>query len=156
VEVELAAGACASRRMSTKVADRRFPLHLAVLAGCSTGAYALTLATVTTFQSGADASLAREREPLASAIDSVASEHNDLERAISTAIDGYDEAAAMYARLGTSIADVEQGLDKLAGLTRKVSTSAATLPSRVTLPTVRSAPRRAGPPATHATTGASG
>jgi hypothetical protein len=156
MEADTPVGASASQRMSTKVADRRFPLHLAVLAGCSTGAYALTLATVTTFQSGADGSLAREREPVASAIDSIASQHDDLERAISTAIQTYDEAAATYARLGASIADVEHGLDRLAGLTRKVSTSASTLPSRVTLPTVRSGPRRAAPPATHATTGASG
>jgi hypothetical protein len=142
---------------STKVADLRAPVHLAVLVGCSTCAYAFSLAAVTALQSGTDASMARERGPMARTIDSIAADHDGLELAISTAIAEYDQLAATYARLGASIEGVEHGLDTLAGLTRSVSTSAASLPSRVRMPTIRAAaPRNAAPPPVHATTGASG
>ena len=44
----------------TAVAERRVPMHLVVLVGCSAGAYSLALAGMTALQSRADAALARD------------------------------------------------------------------------------------------------
>ena len=136
--------------------DARRGLHVGVLVGVSTAAYAATLAGITTLQSASDATLIAAREPIARTVDSVASDHGALERQRHGATDRYSTIAGEYAALGPAIDDLELSLDRLAAMTRRVGASAAQLPARVALPSVRSAPGRAAPPTTHAVTRASG
>ncbi len=63
-----------------------------------------------------------------------------------------------YGALLPKLAGVETSLDTLARTTAGVTDSTLNLPSHVSLPAVQAAPRviRVAPPATQATTGASG
>jgi hypothetical protein len=137
------------------VADRRLPLHLAAFLGCSTGAYALTLAGVTAVQSATDSALERERAPLTRSLETIAADHDTLDRAIVELSDQYDRLTATYTGLGGVFDAYERGLDAVSGMASSITKSASSMPTRVSLPSLRSAPRRAAP-ATHATTGASG
>jgi hypothetical protein len=136
--------------------DRRLPLHVAAFLGCSTGAYALSLAGVTAVQSATDVALDHERAPLARSLDAISTDHAALERSILELSDQYDELTATYAGLARTFPAVERGLDAVSSLATSITKSAASVPTRVSLPAVRSAPRRAAPPPTHASTGASG
>ena len=136
--------------------DGRRGLHLGVLVGVSTAAYAAALAGVTTLQSTADRALIATRDPITDTVEAVSSDHDALERRLSEASDEYSRIAGDYARLGPAITDLEATLDTLDATTRKVGASAAQLPGRVALPSVRSAPGRAAAPTTHAVTRASG
>jgi hypothetical protein len=143
--------------MSMKVPERRLPLHLAAFLGCSTGAYALSLAGITAVQSATDEALAQERAPLSRSLGIIAADHTILEWTISDLADQYDQLAAAYAGIGTTFGRVESGLDRVSGMADAITKSAASVPTRVSLPPMRAATRRAAPPpATHATTGASG
>lgn len=135
----------------------RIPAHLAVLVGVSTGIYAITLAGVTSVQSDRDTRLAIERAPFGIAADAAASDHDRLEAELEAAIRRYDAMADRYRAATTTMADTEAGLDALAERAGALVESAADLPTRFSLPTVRSVPRVvAAPPATDATTRASG
>ena len=136
--------------------DTRRGLHVGVLVGVSTVTYAAVLAGVTSLQSASDAALIRARDPIARTVASVASDHDILERRAGAAADRYSSVAGEYASLGPAIDDLELTLDLLAATTRRLGASAAQLPARVALPSVRSAPGRLTAPATHAVTGASG
>jgi hypothetical protein len=136
--------------------DARRGLHLGVLVGVSTAAYAATLAGVTTLQSATDGALIAARDPSARAVDAAASGHAVLEYQLRGATDRYTRIASEYADLAPAIADLEVTLDELAAVTRRVGDSAARLPARVALPAVRTAPGRVAPPTTHAVTRASG
>ena len=136
--------------------DARRGLHLGVLVGVSTAAYAAALAGVTTLQSATDGALIAAREPVARTVDAVASEHDALEYQLRGATHRYTTIASEYADLGPAIADLEERLDELAKVTRRVGASAARLPARVALPAVRGTPARVAPPTTHAVTRASG
>ena len=136
--------------------ETRRGLHLGVLVGVSTSAYAATLAGVTTLQSATDRALSAAREPVARTVDAVASDHDLLEYELGSATDRYTSIAGAYSDLGPSIDDLEGTLDELATLTRRVGASAAQLPRRVALPAVRTSPARSTSPTTHAVTRASG
>lgn len=136
--------------------DARRGLHLGVLVGLSTAAYAAALAGVTTLQSATDGALIAARDPLARAVDAATSDHDVLEYQLRGATDRYTSIAGEYADLGPAIADLEVTLDELAAVTARVGESAARLPSRVALPAVRTAPGRVAPPTTHAVSRASG
>lgn len=136
--------------------DARRGLHLGVLVGVSTAAYAAALAAVTSLQSAADGALIAARDPIARTVTSVASDHHVIEGRLGVATERYSRIAGGYADLGPAIDDVEHALDQLAATTRRVGVSAAQLPARVALPSVRSAPGRVAAPATHAVTRASG
>jgi hypothetical protein len=137
--------------------DRR-PVHLAVLVGISTAAYAVSLAAVTTMQSDTDARIAADRAPIGLAADSIASEHRDLEAAIDEASRRYTVLTSRYGALEQGVGDMESGLDALAATAAGITDVAGSLPTRISVPAVRlaPAPRQAAPPATQATTGASG
>ncbi|HET9085179.1 MAG TPA: hypothetical protein VFN41_12335 [Candidatus Limnocylindrales bacterium] len=136
--------------------DTRRGLHIGVLVGVSTAAYAAVLAAVTTLQSAADGALIAARDPIARTVASVASDHDAIERRLGVATERYSGIAGGYAHLGPAIDDLELALDQLAATTRRVGASAARLPARVALPAVGSAPSRATAPRTHAVTRASG
>ena len=136
--------------------DTRRGLHIGVLIGVSTAAYAAVLAGVTTLQSGTDGGLVAAREPIARTVGAVASDHDTLEQRLRVATDRFSSIAGEYADLGPAIDDLELRLDQLAATTRRVGASAAQLPARVALPSVRSAPGRITAPTTHAVTRASG
>lgn len=137
--------------------ERRRPVHLAVLVGVSTSAYAITLAGVTALQSGADASVIADRAPAAHAAEQLADGHDRIEDRLETAQRSYVAAAARYDRLGPSMTDMESGLDALGRRVTKVSGAANALPGRVKLPSLSSGTRVVTrTTVVHATTGASG
>lgn len=138
--------------------ELRRPLHLAVLAGLSAGAYAGSLALVTMLQSSADAALVAERVPVRAAADEIAASHDGLEAAVAAAANRYSRLAERYSGLLPAIAGIETSIDSLAKTTAAVSDSTLSLPTHVRLPAVQAAPRvvRVAAPATQATTGASG
>lgn len=139
--------------------DLRQPLHLAVLAGLSAGAYVGSLALVTMLQSSADASLIAERAPIRAVADAITVSHDGLEATVAAATRRYNKITDRYGALLPTLNKVETSLEALAKTTAGVSDSTLTLPSHLSLPTVRAAaaPRVApAAPTTHATTGASG
>ena len=138
--------------------DRRIPSHLAVLIGVSAGAYAVALAGMTALQAGADARLREQREPFRLAAEAVAAEHGELEAAIEAARQRYTATATEYGMTGATITEMEGSLDELAVRAATLLESAASLPTRFSLPAVRAAapPRQAAPPKTDSTTRASG
>lgn len=144
------------------MAEKRRPVHLAVLLGASAGIYAVSLAGATALQSSADLALMRDRAPFDSATSSLADGHDALETDIARAAQAYGDVAGSYDRLTPRLAATESSLDKLDASVAKVSGAARALPGRVALPARAALPqvsrsvssRRA--PATSATTGASG
>ena len=136
--------------------DTRRGLHIGVLVGVSTTAYAAVLAGVTALQSTTEATLIAARDPIARTVGVVASNHDTLEQRLRVATDRYTTIAGDYKDLGPAIDRLEVTLAGLAATTRRVGASAARLPARVALPAVGSAPSRAAAPTTHAVTRASG
>lgn len=136
--------------------DARRPVHLAVLLGVSAGAYAAALAGVTALQAGADATLQAARAPIGRAADTVAAEHDALETALEDAARRYSVLADRYRRSGLDLEEIESAIDELVARAASVSESAASMPTRFSLPSVRAAPRIVPAPRTHATTRASG
>ena len=136
--------------------DARRPVHLAVLVGVSAGAYAAALAGVTALQAGTDASVQAARAPIGRAASTVAAEHDALETALEDAARRYSVLADRYRRSGLHLEAIETSIDVLVARAASVSESAASMPTRFSLPSVRAAPRIAPAPRTHATTRASG
>ena len=136
--------------------DDRRGLHVGVLVGISTAAYAATLAGVTSLQHASDAALIAARDPVARTVYAVRADGDALEGRLRVAADRYSAVAGDYSDLGPAVDDLELKLDDLAVMTRRIDASAARLPARVALPSVGSAPGRATPPTTHAVTRASG
>jgi len=136
--------------------DDRRGLHLGVLFGISTAAYAATLAGVTTLQHASDAEVIAARDPIARTVESVRADGDALERGLRGAADRYSAVAGDYSDLGPAVDDLELKLDELAVMTRRIGATAARLPERVALPSVGRAPGRVAPPTTHAVTRASG
>jgi hypothetical protein len=138
--------------------ERRLPpAHLAVIAGFSAGAYAISLAGVTALQAGADARLIADRAPALEATAAMTAGRDDLEARLAAVSAEYDALAERYRRAGGSLAGLEEAMDSLAGRTAALSESAAKLPTRFSLPVVRAASRQvSAPPKTTATTRASG
>jgi hypothetical protein len=136
--------------------EARRALHIGVLLGVSTTAYAAALTGVTALQSAADRALIAARQPTARITAEVSAAHAGLEARLREATDRYTVTARRYADLEPAIGDLESTLDDLATVTERITKSAAGLPTRVALPAVRSAPAPAARPTTHAVTGASG
>ena len=136
--------------------DPRRVLHIGVLVSVSSVAYAVALAGVTTIQSTADRALIAARGPIDRVAGDLALQHDLLERAVGDSASRYAEIQDRYSRLGLAIGDLESNLDDVATVTQRINNSAARLPTRVALPTVRNAPAAARAPRVHAVTGASG
>jgi len=141
----------------------RRPYHLAVAIGATAGVYALSLATVTALQAGTNAGVAAARQPTVDAIATMRADHDALEAAVARAEASYTLAADTYAAIAAGISEHEAVLGRLAGLTDEIEGTAASLPTRIALPTVTrttvtrtTVTRVAVRPASNATSGASG
>jgi hypothetical protein len=139
-------------------ADRRRPIHVIVVAGLSTAAYALSLAAVTALQVGQDRALVAAREPVQRAIDRLARSDDDVQDALNNARGLYAQGTDRYRTVNLQLGDLHVNLRSLAGLLNKIEGTAARMPSALNLPSVpqRPATPQAPPPKSHAQTGASG
>jgi threonine dehydrogenase-like Zn-dependent dehydrogenase len=132
------------------------PAHIGVLVGLSTGAYALTLAAVTAFQSSAETASRAERAPTIAAVGEMAAAHDGLQERLDQARAAYEAAAGAYSSAGLEVAGLEAKLAELAAAVTEVSGTASSLPSSVRLPRVAGTVTTVKAPVTQATTSASG
>jgi hypothetical protein len=139
------------------MAETRRPIHMAVLLGASTAAYAASLAGVTALQSAADRALIDGQTPAMDAAARIGDGHDQLETELAAASKRYAESAARYETLVSTMATMESALDDYAGHVATVTGAARTLPARVSLPAVtRTTTVTVVQPRVRATTGASG
>jgi hypothetical protein len=110
------------------VTEPRRPVHLAVVVGLSAGAYAVSLAGVTAFQSTSDRDLVAANGPAADAVQTLQSEHNPLDDRLAVAASTDDAPTTAYADISNQLAAMEKKLGKLAVEVRKVQGSAAWTP----------------------------
>lgn len=137
--------------------ERRHPVHLAVLVGASTAAYAISLAGITALQSNTDQALIRLRTPSQEAAVRISDGHDRLQAEVELSASVYAGSAARFDELSAGLSSLDTSLEQYAGRMAKVSGAARALPARVSLPSVsRSATSTRSRPATSASTGASG
>ena len=136
--------------------DRRLPLHLGAFLGVSASAYALGLVAVTALQAGSDSAVIAARAPTAEALTELDARNGSLFDDARRARLTYEQAMTTYRRMGTTLADVDDQIAKLAATVEKVDGLARALPDHVALPAINRTVRTVSAPAVHATTGASG
>lgn len=137
--------------------DARRPVHLAVILGAATGAYAISLAGVTALQSNADQALIARQAPAEQVAARLGIGHDRLEADVERASKAYAASVARYDELTASLGAMEASLEKYAGRVQKVTGAAQSLPGRVSLPSVsRTVAKSASKPKVAASTGASG
>ncbi len=137
--------------------DRRIPLHLAVLVGASTTAYAISLAGVTALQSSADGAVESARAPARDAATRLTDAHDRLQAELDVAARAYAASAARYDELSVSVASLDATLEDYAEAAARVSGAARALPMRVSLPSLSRVSTGTSPkPRVSGTTGASG
>jgi hypothetical protein len=148
------AGAPAPR---PKGSGTRRPYHVGVAIGISTCVYTLSLAAVTGIQVNRDRELIADRKPVQDAISLLSHHHDEMDARLAEASDRYRKAIRSYRGVAGGLDELHDGLDRLGKQLSELEGDAVRIP-RVTLPGVpRSLPAPAAvPPATHATTGASG
>jgi len=147
-----------ARPPATAGSAARRPWHVGTYLGVSIGTYAVLLAGVTGTQSDADAALIEARRPGAEAAAELRAAHDRLELEVSRIAARYSDAGRAYERVAERVAGLDGVLGDLRVTVAEVDGSAASLPTRVSLPAVRRtvAAPVAAVPAVHATTGASG
>jgi hypothetical protein len=132
-------------------------MHLAVLVGASTAAYAISLAGVTALQSGADQALILARSPSQASAARISEGHDRLQAEIERSASAYAASAARFDELATGVSSLDTSLDAYDGRMQKVTGAVRAMPGHVSLPSVsRSATTARARPATRAATGASG
>ena len=137
--------------------DRRVPLHLAVLVGASTAAYAISLASVTALQAAADEAVVVARAPARDAATRLTNGHDRLQAELDAATRAYATAASRYDELSAAVASLDASLEGYTEAAARVSGAAHALPSRVSLPSVsRTSTGITTKPRVSGTTGASG
>lgn len=140
--------------------DRRLPLHVAVLVGASTAAYAVSMAGVTALQSSTDQALILSRSPAEQAAARIGEAHDRLQAQIELSATAYAGSAAAYDELTTGLSSLDTSLEKYAKRMAKVSGAIRAMPGRVAMPGVsRSATSSSGSstkPRVTASTAASG
>jgi hypothetical protein len=136
--------------------DRRLPLHIGTFLGVSAGAYALSLVAVTAFQAGSDSAVIATRAPTVQVLAELDAKNESLLNDARRARLAYGQAMTTYRRLGTTLADVDDQIAKLAQTVEKVDGLARALPDHVALPAINRTVRTVTAPTVHATTGASG
>jgi len=137
--------------------DRRLPIHVAVLVGASTAAYAVSVAGVAALQSNTDRALIAARAPSLAAAERVSQAHDRLQTQIELSAGAYAGSAATYATLTARLATLDTSLEAYASRMKTVSGAARALPARVSLPSVaRSSGRASSKPRVAASTAASG
>jgi len=137
--------------------DGRRPLHLALMAGLTAGAYAASLAGVTALQASSDRAISDATVPTSDAVDLLKTHHDDLETRLAAAAAAYDAAAARYHGIAGDLLAYEKQLKALAKQVNRAKGSATWAPAAGgSLPTVGRSAAAAPRPAGHATTCASG
>lgn len=128
------------------------PLHVVLIGGASCAIYAVSLAGVNQLQSANQQALAADRAPAAQAVTALTQHTDEVQAAVSQAQAALAKTTAQYDALTKRLADLESRLSTAASDVGAASQQA----SLAKLPTIHAAPAAAAPPATHATTGASG
>lgn len=137
--------------------DRRLPIHVAVLVGASTAAYAVSIAGVTALQSSTDQALIAARAPSQAAAERFAQAHDRLQAQIELSAGAYAASAATYDTITADLSTLDSSLEAYASRMEKVSGAARALPARASMPSVaRSSGRASSKPRAAATTAASG
>jgi phage shock protein A len=116
--------------------DRRLPLHVAVLVGASTAAYAVSMAGVTALQSNTDQALILARSPSQDAAARITAAHDQLQTQIELSAGAYAGSAATYDELTAGLTSLDTSLQKYAKRMAKVSGAARAMPGRVSMPGV--------------------
>jgi hypothetical protein len=140
----------------TERRQARIPAHVFVMLSASTAVYALALAGVAGVQSRDDAALAAARDPVARAIEHVATGHDELGDRLDRARASYAAAAQAYGAAGGTITTLQGRLDELAAAVAQIDGVSRSLPTSIRLPAVRGSVSGGSAPTTHATTRASG
>ena len=131
-------------------------LHLPLIAGACTVAYAAALAFVTDQQALADREVAAERAPMALAGASAARERALATRAVRVAAARLRAAASGYDAAVAESTQLDAALEALAAQVTQVSGAVAQLPDRAPLPAAQVSVVRVAAPQVQAVTGASG
>ena len=97
---------------TTMTTDRRIPLHLAVLVGASTAAYAISLAGVTALQSAADGAIVSASAPSADAASRLSDGHDRLQAELDAAARAYATSAARYDALSAEVTTFDATLER--------------------------------------------
>jgi hypothetical protein len=133
----------------------RVPTHVLALLSASTAAYAVLLAGVAGAQSGGEAALIANRQPVQVGVESLSAAHDALAAQLDRARLAYADAANAYTAAGGGLDALEASLTGLASTVSDINGVATSLPTTVKLPPVRTI-TKVSVPATHTTTGASG
>ncbi len=115
------------------------PARAGMLLGASAAVYAISLAGVAALQAADDAAIAARRQPFLDAIAASRAANDALEASITGADARSSALADRYGIMAADVTAYESDLDALAALVAKVEGSAAALPSRISLPSVRPA-----------------
>jgi len=142
-------------RTGVRTGPRR-PVHLAVIVGLSAGAYAVSLAGVTSLQSASERVLVANSDPAAEVLDLLQEHHDRLDARLAAAGASYDQAAAAYQEVTDGLGALETRLGALAKGVSRVQSGAAWAPSTWSAPSVSSRSARSSGSTAHATTCASG
>lgn len=137
------------------MADKRRPLHLAVVVGVSASMYAVSLAAVTGLQSAQNAHIDADHAPVADVVDRLDAANNDLETRLGAAGAAFDASASAFSAVADRVARFEARLKVLAGTVATIHGSSVSLPSSIAIPRV-SAAQPVSRPTVHVTTTASG
>ncbi len=137
--------------------EARRPIHLVVMVGAATTAYAMSLAGVTALQSETDRAFMARQSPAEQAAARLGDGHDRLEADVDRASKAYADSAARYAELTATLESLEASMEQFAGRVQSVSGAARALPARVSLPPVtRTITITSSKPRVTASTGASG
>jgi hypothetical protein len=131
-------------------------LHLPLIAGACTAAYAAALVFVTDQQAAADREVTAERAPMIVAAATTVRDRADATRAVRVAADRLRAAGVGYEAALDESARLDVALEALAREVAQVSGAAAQLPDRIALPVAQVSVVRVTAPAVQAVTGASG
>jgi hypothetical protein len=135
-----------------------------VAAGAVSAAYAGSLAWVANLQATADWERINERQPVHAAIDLLRTHHDGMAGRLGAAWDGYQAAAGQLAHVADGVSALNDGLIGLDRRVAEIERLAGSVPTRLQLPSIGSVSRprpvtakpAPPPPATNATSGASG
>jgi hypothetical protein len=140
------------------------PARAGMLLGATAAVYAVTLAGIAALQSSSDVAVAAARQPYLDVLAETRATNDALEAALVASGAETTALAEDYALAGSELAAYQARLDELAALVAEVEGSAASLPTRIALPTVsaraairsRSGGSGSAAPSTNSSSGASG
>jgi hypothetical protein len=135
------------------------PARAGMLIGVSAAVYAVSLASVAGLQFQTQTATAQAQAPMVAALERTRAANDALEATLLAADARASTLEAEYASIGTDAASFQQRLGELASLVADVKGSAATLPTAIRLPTVKSHGAVSGStraPSTAGSTSASG